>query len=141
MEQSLEQRIAQMLERCEDLILASTDGEGFPRPVPMCKIHSAGINEIWVSTGANSVKVAQFRKNPKAGLCYFEKGRSMVMTGHVEIICDDEKRKELWEEWMYLHYPQGPTDPNFVLLCFIDSSATIWYEGEFVHEVIAEKEI
>ena len=47
MEQSLEQRIAQMLERCEDLILASIDGEGFPRPVPMCKIHSAGINEIW----------------------------------------------------------------------------------------------
>ena len=65
----------------------------------------------------------------------------MVMTGHVEIICDDEKRKELWEEWMYLHYPQGPTDPNFVLLRFIGSSATIWYEGEFVHEVIAEKEI
>lgn len=48
MEQSLEQQIAQMLERCEDLILASIDGEGFPRPVPMCKIHSAGINEVWV---------------------------------------------------------------------------------------------
>lgn len=95
MEQSLEQRIAQMLERCEDLILASIDGEGFPRPVPMCKVHSAGINEIWVSTGADSVKVAQFRKNPKAGLCYFEKGRSMVMTGLVKIVTDDKKRKEL----------------------------------------------
>ena len=76
MDKSLEQRMAQVLERCEDLVLASVDGDGFPRPVPMCKIHSAGINEIWVSTGADSVKFAQFMNNPKAGLCYFEKGRS-----------------------------------------------------------------
>ena len=52
--------MAQVLERCEDLVLASVDGDGFPRPVPMCKIHSSGINEIWVSTGADSVKFAQF---------------------------------------------------------------------------------
>ncbi len=102
----------------------------------MCKIHSAGINEIWVSTGADSVKFAQFMNNPKAGLCYFEKGRSMVMTGLVKIVTDDKKRKELWEEWMYRHYPQGPTDPNFVLLRFIGESVTVWYEGKFVHEII-----
>lgn len=46
MDKSLERRMAQVLERCEDLVLASVDGDGFPRPVPMCKIHSAGINEI-----------------------------------------------------------------------------------------------
>ncbi|TGY69263.1 general stress protein [Phocaeicola sartorii] len=136
MDKSLERRMAQVLERCEDLVLASVDGDGFPRPVPMCKIHSAGINEIWVSTGADSVKFAQFMNNPKAGLCYFEKGRSMVMTGLVKIVTDDKKRKELWEEWMYRHYPQGPTDPNFVLLRFIGESVTVWYEGEFVHEII-----
>lgn len=61
MEQSLEQRIAQMLERCEDLILASIDGEGFPSGTDV-QNSLAGINEIWVSTGADSVKVAQFRK-------------------------------------------------------------------------------
>lgn len=31
MEQSLKQRIAQVLERCDDLILASVDKDGFPR--------------------------------------------------------------------------------------------------------------
>ncbi len=79
MDKSLEQRMAKCL-NVRDLVLASVDGDGFPRPVPMCKIHSSGINEIWVSTGADSVKFTQFINNPKAGLCYFEKGRSMVMT-------------------------------------------------------------
>ena len=38
---------------------------------------------------------------------------------------------------MYRHYPRGhPTDPNFVLLRFIGESATVRYEGEFVHEII-----
>ncbi len=47
-----------------------TNADGFPRPVPMDKGHTKGCNEVWVATGADSVKTADFRMNPKAGLCY-----------------------------------------------------------------------
>lgn len=48
MDKSLEQWIDQVSERCEELVLASIDSDGFPRSVPMCKIHSSGKNEGWV---------------------------------------------------------------------------------------------
>ena len=104
------------------------------RPVPMSKISSKGCNEVWLATAANSVKVADFKLNNKAGLCYSNYGDSVGLRGIIEIITDDNIRKEMWQDWLINHFPYGPTDPNFVLLHFIGKEATFWINGEFSHE-------
>ena len=40
----------------------------------------------------------------------------------------------MWQDWLIIHFPYGPTDPNFVLLHFIGKEATFWINGEFTHE-------
>lgn len=135
-ERTLIEKATALLAQCEDVTIASVDACGCPHPVPMSKIHTKGCNEIWLATGADSVKVADFRQNKKAGLCYVHYGDSVALRGVVEIITDDTIRKEMWQEWFICHFPGGPTDPNYVLLRFVGSEATFWINGEFTHETL-----
>lgn len=123
----------EVLARCEDVTVASVNAEGFPRPVPVSIMKTAGFNEVWMSTGADSIKTIEFQANPKAGLCYSSNGDSVAMRGKVEVVTDDELRKEMWKDWMINHFTNGPTDPNYVLLKFLGTDATIWIENEFAH--------
>ncbi len=121
----------EVLARCEDVTVASVDADGFPRPVPVAIMKTVGCSEVWMSTGADSVKTLEFQANPKAGLCYSSNGDSVAMRGMVEIVTEDSIRKEMWKDWMIYHFTEGPTDPNYVLLRFIGKDATIWIDNEF----------
>lgn len=133
----IEKAIA-LLAQCEEVTIASINADGFPRPVPMAKGRTAGCNEVWMATGANSEKVADFRINPKAGLCYSLHGDSVALRGTVEIVTDAKIREEMWQDWYIHHFPGGPSDPNYVLLHFIGTDATLWIEHEFVHETLSK---
>lgn len=131
--EKLMKKAGDVLSRCDEVTIASVNADGFPRPVPMAKMKAIGCNEIWMSTGADSVKTIEFLANPKAGLCYSSNGDSVAFRGTVEIVTDDEARKEMWKDWMINHFPEGPTDPNYVLLRFVGKDATIWIDNEFAH--------
>lgn len=133
-ERTLIEKAASLLAECRTVTVASINSDGFPRPVPMAKGHTVGCNEVWMATGADSDKVADFKINPKAGLCYSSAGDSVALRGTVEIITDDSIRKEMWQDWYIRHFPGGPTDPNYLILRFIGTDATIWIDGEFTHK-------
>ena len=75
---TMKEKAAELLQKCEVVTLASVNKEGYPRPVPMSKIAAEGISTIWMSTGADSLKTIDFLSNPKAGLCFQEKGDSVA---------------------------------------------------------------
>ena len=130
---NLKERADALIEKCEVVVITSVNKDGYPRPVPMSKIKSEGINTIWMSTGNNSWKTEDFRRNPKAGLCFQVNDDSIALTGEVEVIMDENTKQELWQDWFIAHFPGGPTDPNYVLLKFKAHHATYWINHQFVH--------
>ena len=122
-----------LLAKCSTVTIASVNSDGFPRPVPMAKGDTQGCGIVWMATGADSVKVADFKRNPKAGLCYDKDGSSVCLRGTVEVIYDDNIRREKWQDWYINHFPGGPADPNYLLLRFVGTEATIWIDHEFAH--------
>ena len=56
----------------------------------------------------------EFPANPKAGLCFQEKGNSVVLTGEVEIIEDAATKQEMWQEWFSAHF--NPSSRVSILL-------------------------
>lgn len=130
---TLQEQAAELLQQCEVVVLTSINKEGYPRPVPISKIATEGISVIWMATGAESLKTKDFRSNPKAGLCFYEKGDSVALTGEVEVVTDEKQKAELWQDWFIAHFPGGPTDPNYVLLKFKSNHATYWIDGTFIH--------
>ena len=96
---TMKEKAAELLQKCEVVTLASVNKEGYPRPVPMSKIAAEGISTIWMSTGADSLKTIDFLSNPKAGLCFQEKGDSVALMGEVEVVTDEKLKQELWQDW------------------------------------------
>lgn len=133
---SIKSQAQEILQRCETVILASVNKDGYPRPVPMSKIHTEGLNEIWVATGKNSLKTKDFAQNPHAGLCFSEAGDSIAMTGSVEIVTDKVTKEKLWQDWFIGHFPKGAADSNYILLKFTGYHATFWIGGKFCHRKI-----
>ena len=86
--ETMREKAAQMLRESEVVVLTSVNKEGYPRPVPMSMVKSEDISTVWMSTGSDSVKTEDFRKNPKGGLCFYAQGNSVCMTGDVEVITD-----------------------------------------------------
>ena len=130
---NLIRKAEELLAECANVIIASVNSDGFPRPVPMAKGDTEGCGTVWMATGADSVKVADFKRNPKAGLRNDKGGSSVCLRGMVEIIDDDNTRREKWQDWYINHFPGGPDDPNYVLLRFVGTEATIWIDHEFAH--------
>lgn len=133
---SIKEQAIEMLQGCESVILASINKDGYPRPVPMSKIHAEGFHEIWMATGKNAFKTKDFVRNSKAGLCFFKAGNSIAMTGTVEIITDKVTKEKLWQDWFIEHFPGGVADKNYILLKFTGSHATFWIDGTFCHRKI-----
>ena len=127
---SLVERATALLAQCGEVTLASVDAEGFPRPVTLSKGHTSGCNEVWIATGADSAKVADFVRNPRAGLCYTAWGDSVALRGTVEIVTDDRIRRRMWQERYKDHFPGGADDPNYLLVRFVGHEATIRINGE-----------
>ena len=130
-EKELLDKATELLDRCGDVTIATIDSNGFPRPVPMAKMGASGCNEIWMSTGADSIKTIEIKNNPKTGVCYSSNGDSVALRGIAEIVTDDKMREKMWVDWMKYHFTGGPTDPNYVLIRFVGKDATIWINHEF----------
>lgn len=135
-ERTLTEKATGLLAQCDNVTVASVDSNGYPRPVQMSKIRANGFSEVWMATSASSVKVADFRRNDKAGLCYEHYGDGVALRGTVEVVFDDVLRKEMWQDWFIHHFPGGPADSDYVLLRFVGKEATFWINGEFVHQTV-----
>ena len=77
-----------LLDACEVITVASVDGKGYPRPVPVVKLAAEGCGQIWFATGAGSRKTAQFRANLKAGVSFFAGHDSVGLSKRCPILHD-----------------------------------------------------
>ena len=128
----LEGMAEELLSRCGEVILSSVSGEGYPRSCVLAKIAAKGYQDIYLATAFDSVKVSHFRKNPKAGLCYYKGGDSVASMGTVEVLTDQETKNTMWQDWFIQHFPLGKEDPNYCILHFKGETATLWIQGIFV---------
>ncbi len=79
-------------------------------------------NCFYFSTNTSSMRVAQYRKNPKASIYFFNKGRfryeGVMLIGVVEILEDEPTKKEIWRAGDTMFYKKGIADPDYCVLKF-----------------------
>ena len=131
METTMIDKAEALLAKCEVVMLASINEEGYPRVCVISKIKTEGIRTIWLATGTHSAKTAHFRQNPKASICYYQGGDSVTLLGEVAIVQDAAVKQELWQDWFIAHFSQGASDPEYCILRFDARQATCWIEQRF----------
>lgn len=68
------------------------------------------------------MRAQQFMKNPKASIYFYNKGRfkyeGIMLTGTMEVLQDEEIKKEIWQIGDTMFYKKGVTDPDYCVLKF-----------------------
>jgi general stress protein 26 len=130
----IEEKAALLLEKCDSVILASVNENGYPRACVVTKLNATGFTEIYFQTSKRSAyhgKATHFENNPRASVCYYQGGDSVTLIGDIEIIRDLETKKAFAEQCAPKFFKKGIADPKHMLLRFRVREATFWIEGKF----------
>ena len=113
--------IEKLIEKAPFALLGSTDDEGFPNVKAMLPPrHREGLARFWFTTNTSSMRVAQFRRDPRA-CAYFVDARffrGVMFVGSVEVLEDPASKELVWREGDDLYYPHGVTDSDYCVLRF-----------------------
>ena len=116
-------KIAEFIRKQKIAFICSVDGDGFPNVKAMLKPRkSNGLKEFWFSTNTSSMRVRQYRENPKACIYFCHKGliryEGVMLKGTMEVLTDQETKNMIWRKGDTMFYKEGVTDPDYCVLRF-----------------------
>lgn len=120
-----EQTIGNLIDKQSVCYLGSIDKQGFPNVKAMHSPRSReGIRVFYFSTNTSSLRVSQFRSNPKASAYFVDRRffRGVILLGTVEVLEDAEFKEMLWQAGDSKYYTEGVTDPDYCVLRFTAQS-------------------
>jgi general stress protein 26 len=108
-------------------MLTTRCGAGM-RGRPMSAIPRREENVIWFLSDAQTHKEKEVRDDPKSCVLFADPSRHtyVSLSGEVEVSRDRELIRSLWNVAVDAYWPQGPDDPQIVLLGFRPEEAEYW---------------
>ncbi len=119
------QTIGNLIDKQGVSYFSSVDAEGFPNTKAMLPPRKReGIRTFYFTTNTSSLRVAQYRQDPKACIYFCDKRffRGVMLKGTVEVLEDAESKEMIWQAGDTMYYPLGVTDPDYCVLKFTAQS-------------------
>ena len=116
-----EQTIGNLIDKQKVAFISSVDKEGFPNTKAMLSPRKReGIKTFYFTTNTSSMRVDQYRMNPKACLYFCDNRffRGVMLKGTVEVLEDSESKEMIWQKEDTTYYSLGVTDPDYCVLKF-----------------------
>lgn len=132
MDSKLEGKALSIIRRSGKAIIGSVDGEGFPNVKAMLMPRrNEGLHFFYFTTNTSSMRVKQYRDNPKAALYFFNRFsyRGLLLKGVMEVREDQETKNEIWRLGDRIYYSKGVTDPDYCVLKFTAKEGRV-YENQ-----------
>jgi general stress protein 26 len=116
-----EKTIGNLIDKQGVALVASVDSDGFPNMKAMLPPRRReGISTFYFTTNTSSLRVAQYRANPKASIYFYDKRffRGVMLRGTMEVLTDAASKELIWRDGDTMYYPGGVTDPDYCVLRF-----------------------
>ena len=118
------------------MTLGTLGPNGAPEMKAMVKVRNEGLRRFWFCSNTSARRTAVWRRDARTSLYAYEYApdavpvicRGVMLAGAVELSWDDDLRRSLWQDFMTMYYPQGPLDPEFVVVLFTAERGN-YYEG------------
>jgi general stress protein 26 len=118
------------------MMLGTIGSDGAPEIKAMVKTRNDGLRRFWFCSNTSARRTEALRHDGRACLYAYEYAtdvspvicRGVMLSGVAELSWDDALRQSLWQDFMMLYYPQGPLDPDFVVVQFTAEHGN-YYEG------------
>ena len=116
-----EKMIGNLIDKIGVSIISSIDREGFPNTKAMLPPRKReGIKHFYFTSNTSSMRVSQYRENPKASIYFFDNRfyKGVMLIGTMEILEDIDSKEMIWRDGDTMYYPLGVTDPDYCVLKF-----------------------
>lgn len=120
-----EETIGNIIDKANVSFIASVDFDGFPNMKAMLPPRKReGIKHFYFSTNTSSMRVSQYKENPKASIYFYDKRffKGVMLIGTMKILEDAKSKEMIWQEGDTLYYPLGVKDPDYCVLRFTAQS-------------------
>ncbi len=117
----VEKTIGNLIDKQGVSFISSVDGDGFPNTKAMLPPRKReGIRIFYFSTNTSSMRVSQYRDNPKACIYFCDRRfyRGVMLIGTMEVLEDAPSKEMIWQEGDTQYYSKGVTDPDYCVLKF-----------------------
>lgn len=121
----MEKTIGKLIDKQSVAFISSVDSEGFPNTKAMLPPRKReGIKYIYFTTNTSSMRVGQYRENPKSCIYFCDKRffRGIMLKGTMEVLEDSASKEMIWRDGDTMYYPLGVTDPDYCVLRFTAQS-------------------
>jgi general stress protein 26 len=119
-------RLTELAKGIRIAMLTTVDEEGHFVSVPMAQQEVEYGGDLWFFAERDSRVVRNITLNPHVGVTLTSSDTWISIDGEAEVVDDPAKAKELWNSWVEAWLPQGPDDPNVVLIKMIGHGAEYW---------------
>ena len=113
--------IGNLIDKQSVSFISSVDENGYPNTKAMLPpVKREGIKTFYWHTNSPSMRIRQYRNNPKACIYFYDKRffRGVMLRGTMEVIDDLEVKKEFWDDGFSMYYTGGVDGGDFILLKF-----------------------
>lgn len=122
------QKLDKMLKGIRIAMLTTVMQDGTLRSRPMATQDDDFDGQIWFFSDAESAKVYEVRGESHVNLAYCDpsNNRYVSVSGRASVVRDPSRARELWSPAAKAYFPNGPEDPNLVLLKVDVDQAEYW---------------
>ncbi len=130
-------RILSQVKHTRDVVVCSMDDAGYPNAKAMFLRKHEGLHTFWFSTNVSASRTMRFLENPKACLYFMDSDaiHGLMLTGEMKVFMDNETKQAFWEPDDIRYYQQGPTDPDYCMMCFTAEKGNYWGRGKYEFDI------
>jgi len=117
-----------LLDGMRTCMLITFSAAGEPHSRPMYVYRPKGDDDLWFMTEASAAKLIDLAKNPNVLIDFSNEAsnRYVSIRGIATPFRNPTKARELWNVHTEAWFPNGPEDPDLVLLRVSPQSAEYW---------------
>jgi general stress protein 26 len=120
------QKVAELAKDIRIAMLTTVDHQGHLVSRQMAQQEVEFDGDLWFFAERGSRKVDQIAANPVTSVTLGSRDTWISLSGTARVVQDTAKAKELWNPFVEAWLPQGPEDPNVVLIKFTSHTAEYW---------------
>jgi general stress protein 26 len=120
-----EETIGNLIDKQSVSFISSVDENGYPNTKAMFPpVKREGIRTFYWHTNSPSMRIKQYRNNPKACIYFYDKRffRGVMLKGTMEIVEDTEIKQKLWKDEYSIYYQGGMDGGDFIIIKFTAES-------------------
>ena len=117
--------IGNLIDKQSVSYISSVDENGYPNTKAMlAPVKREGIKTFYWHTNSPSMRIKQYRNNPKACIYFCDKRffRGVMLKGTMEVVDDQATKAEIWKDEFAMYYTGGMDSGDFILLRFTAES-------------------